>query len=147
MGIFFLQAGDLSEISDKAKSAWGDVGGRELTIWARSPDQDLMKNIFHIGTQRLRQEDFDWNLFHWQENLWNYYVNQKEKRLNTGFFVHEKIFRRIEFCLKTKCLVIWRSYTLLFEKCIIKAKMFFHGIRFSIFYKANSLQVALKIPY
>ena len=25
---FFLQAGDLSEISDQAKSAWGDIGGR-----------------------------------------------------------------------------------------------------------------------
>ena len=147
MGIFFLQAGDLSEISDKAKSAWGDVGSRELTISARRPDQNSIKNIFYIGTQRLRQDDLDWNIFYWQENLWNYYVNQKEKRLNTVIFVHEKFFRRIELCLKTKCLVIWRSYTLLFEECIMKAKMLFHGIRFSIFYKANSLQVALKIPY
>ena len=131
---FFLQAGDLSEISDKSKSAWCDVGRRELTISARCPDQNPIKNIFHIGTQRLHQEDLDWNLFHWQEKLWNYYINQKEKGLNTGFFVHEKIFRRIEFCLKIKCLVIWRSYTLLFEECIMKAKRFFHGIRFSIFY-------------
>ena len=147
MGIFFVQAGDFSEISDKPKSAWADVGGRELTISARRPDQNSIKNIFHIGTQRLRQEDLDWNLFHWQENLWNYYVNQKEKRLNTVFFVHEKYFRRIELCLKTKYLVIWRSYTLLLEEFIMKAKMLFHGIRFSIFYQANSLQVTLKIPY
>ena len=90
MGNFFLKAGDLSEIRDQFKSAWGDIGGRELTISARSAEQDPTKNIFHIAIQRLCQEALDWNLSHWQENLWNYYINQKEKGENTDFFVHEK---------------------------------------------------------
>ena len=59
MGSFFLQAGDLSEVSDKAKSAWGDFGGRELTISARRPDQTRIKNIFHIVIQRLHQKALD----------------------------------------------------------------------------------------
>ena len=58
-GNFFLQAGHLSEISDQAKSAWGDIGGRELTISARSAKQDPTKNVFHIATQRLCQEALD----------------------------------------------------------------------------------------
>lgn len=58
-GNFFLQAGHLSEISDQAKSAWGDIGGRELTISARSAKQDPTKNVFHIATQRLCQEVLD----------------------------------------------------------------------------------------
>ena len=36
MGSFFLQAGDVSKISDKAKSVWGEVGGRELTNYLKS---------------------------------------------------------------------------------------------------------------
>ena len=71
---------------------------------------------------------------------------KKEKGENTGFFVHQKFFRGIEFCLNTKCLVSSHSYTLLFQECIIKAKRLFHGIRLSIFYEPNSVQVALKIP-
>ena len=58
-GNFFLQAGHLSEISDQAKSAWGDIGGREFTISARSAKQDPTKNVFHIATQRLCQEALD----------------------------------------------------------------------------------------
>ena len=113
-GIFSYKlviSGD-QKISDQAKSAWGDTGSRELTISAKSAEQDPTKNLLNIATQRLSQEALDWNLFHWQENLWNYYINQKEKGLNTGFFVHEKFFRRIEFHLKTKCLVSSHSYTL-----------------------------------
>ena len=59
MGKFFYQAGHLSEISDQAYSACGDVGCRELTISARSPEQDPIKIIFHIVTQRLCQEALD----------------------------------------------------------------------------------------
>ena len=57
MGNFFLQAGDLSEIRDQFKSAWG--GSRELTISARTAEQDPTKNIFHIAIQRLCQEALD----------------------------------------------------------------------------------------
>ena len=69
------------------------------------------------------------------------------KRRKYWLFCTWKIFRRIEFCLNTKCLVSSHSYTLLFQECIMKAKRLFHGIRFSVFYEPNSVQVALKIPY
>ena len=147
-GIFSCKlviSGD-QEISDQAKSTWGDTGSRELTISAKSAEQDPTKNLFHIATQRLSQQALDWNLFHWQENLWNYYFNQKEKGLNTGFFVHEKIFRRIEFHLKTKCLVSSHSYTLV-SRMYNESKKAFSWHKIFNFYEPNSVQVALKIPY
>ena len=106
----------------------------DVTISGRSPEQDLIKNIFHIVQQSFCLEALDWNLFHWHEKLWNYYINQKKKGLNTGLFAHEKFFRRIEFWLQTKCSVIRYSYTLLFEECVMKAKRFLPGIIFLIFF-------------
>ena len=147
-GIFSCKlviSGD-QKISDQAKSAWGDTGSRELTISAKSAEQDPTKNLLNIATQRLSQEALDWNLFHWQENLWNYYINQNEKGLNTGFFVHEKFLDVLNSILRQNASWVHIAI-LLFQEYIMKAKRLSHGIRFSIFYEPNSVQVALKIPY
>ena len=52
-GKFFLQDGDLSQNSVKARSAWYEVGAGKFTILARSPDLNPpFKNIFHIDNPR-----------------------------------------------------------------------------------------------
>ena len=47
-GKFFLQNGNPSENSVKARSAWNDVGAGKFTIPARSPHLNLMEKILLI---------------------------------------------------------------------------------------------------
>ena len=58
-GKLFLQDGDPSQYSVKARSAWDEVGARKFTIPARSPDLNPIKNIFHIVKRRLCQDALD----------------------------------------------------------------------------------------
>ena len=58
-GKLFLQDGDPSQNSVKARSAWDEVGARKFTIPARSPDLNPIENIFHIVKRRLRQDALD----------------------------------------------------------------------------------------
>ena len=53
-GKLFLQDGDPSQNSGKARSAWGDVCARKFTIPARSPELNPIENIFHNVKRRLR---------------------------------------------------------------------------------------------
>ena len=58
-GQLFLQDGDPSQNSVKARSAWDEVGARKFTIPARSPDLNPIENIFPIVKCRLRQDALD----------------------------------------------------------------------------------------
>ena len=67
-GKLFLQDGDPSQNSCKARSAWDQIGARKFSIPARSPDLNPIENIFHIVKKKLHQdalemkierEDFD----------------------------------------------------------------------------------------
>ena len=58
-GKLFLQDGDPSQNSVKARSAWDEVGDRKFTIPARNQDLNPIKNIFHIVKRRLRQDPLD----------------------------------------------------------------------------------------
>ena len=55
----FLQDGDPSQNSVKARSAWDEVAARKFTILARSLDLNPIENIFHIVKWRLRQDALD----------------------------------------------------------------------------------------
>ena len=55
-GKLFLQDGDPSQNSCKARSAWDKIGARKLSIAARSPDRNPIENIFHIVKKKLQQD-------------------------------------------------------------------------------------------
>ena len=55
----FLQDGDSSQNSVKARSAWDGDGARKFAIPARSPDLNPIENIFHIVKKRLHQDALD----------------------------------------------------------------------------------------
>ena len=55
----FLQDGDSSQNSVKARSAWDEVAARKFTIPARSLDLNPIENTFHIVKCRLRQDALD----------------------------------------------------------------------------------------
>ena len=58
-GKLFLQDGDPSQNTVKARSVWDEVGTRKFTILARSPYLSPIENIFYIVKRRLRQDAFD----------------------------------------------------------------------------------------
>ena len=58
-GKLFLQDGDPSQNSVKARSAWNEVGARKFTIPARSPDLNPIENIFHLVKRRFCQDALD----------------------------------------------------------------------------------------
>ena len=58
-GRLFLQDGDPSQNSVKARSAWDEVGARKFTIPAKSSDLNPIENIFHIVKQCLHQDALD----------------------------------------------------------------------------------------
>ena len=55
-GKLFLQDGDPSQNSCKARSAWDKIGARKFSIPTRSPDLNPIKNIFHIAKKKLHQD-------------------------------------------------------------------------------------------
>ena len=52
----FLQDGDPSQNSCKARSAWDKIEERKISIPARIPDLNPIENIFHIVKKKLRQD-------------------------------------------------------------------------------------------
>ena len=54
-GKLFLQDGDPSQNSCKARSAWDKIRARKFSIPARSPDLNPIKNIFHILKKKLHK--------------------------------------------------------------------------------------------
>ena len=52
-GKLFLQDGDPSQNSCKARSAWDKIGAGKFSIPTRSPDLNPMKNIFQIVKKKL----------------------------------------------------------------------------------------------
>ena len=55
----FLQEGDPSQNSVKARSLWDEVSVQKFTTPARSPDLNPTENIFHIVKCRLCQDALD----------------------------------------------------------------------------------------
>ena len=55
-GNFFLQDGDPSQNSCKARFAWDKIGARKFSIPTRSPDLNPIENIFHIVKKKLHQD-------------------------------------------------------------------------------------------
>jgi len=55
-GKLFLQDGDPSQNSRKAKDAIHEVGGRIFSFPARSPDLNPIENVFHCVKERLRNQ-------------------------------------------------------------------------------------------
>ena len=58
-GKLFLQDGDPSQNSCKARSAWGKIGAGKFSIPAHSPDLNPIENIFHIVKKRLHQDTLE----------------------------------------------------------------------------------------
>ena len=52
-GKLFLQDGDPSQNSCKARTAWDEEGARKFSIPARSPDLNPIENIFNIVKKKL----------------------------------------------------------------------------------------------
>ena len=52
----FLQDGDPSQNSCKARSAWDKIGERKISIPARIPDLNPIENIFHIVKKKFHQD-------------------------------------------------------------------------------------------
>ena len=55
-GKLFLQDGDPSQNSCKARSAWDKIGARKFFIPARSPHFNPIENIFHILKKKLHED-------------------------------------------------------------------------------------------
>ena len=55
-GKLFLQDGDQSQNSCKARSAWDKIRARKFSIPARSPHLKPIENIFHIVKKKLHQD-------------------------------------------------------------------------------------------
>ena len=58
-GKFFLQDGDPSQNNVKARSFWDKFDARKFTILAKSPDLNLIENIFYNVKRRLHQHTLD----------------------------------------------------------------------------------------
>lgn len=58
-GMLFLQDGDPTQNSRKAKKAFDDVGCRMFSIPARSPDINPIENMFNNVRKRLGQDTID----------------------------------------------------------------------------------------
>ena len=58
-GKLFLQDGDRSQNSKKAKTALDEVGSRQFSIPPRSPDLNPIENIFNLVKAKLREDAFD----------------------------------------------------------------------------------------
>lgn len=55
-GKLFLQDGDPSQNSCKARTAWDKIGARKFSIPPRSPDLNPIENIFHIVKKKLHND-------------------------------------------------------------------------------------------
>ena len=55
-GMLFLQDGDPTQNSKKAKKAFDDVGCRMFSIPARSPDINPIENMFNIVRKSLKED-------------------------------------------------------------------------------------------
>jgi transposase len=58
-GRMFLQDGDPSQNSRKAKDAFEEVGAHLFSIPARSPDLNPIENVFHVVKEELRKQALD----------------------------------------------------------------------------------------
>lgn len=63
-GHLFLQDGDPSQNSAKAKLAMDSIGCKLFKIPARSPDLNPIENIFHLVGKKIRQDALDQNIQH-----------------------------------------------------------------------------------
>ena len=55
-GKLFLQDGDPSQNSRKARNAWDKIGARKFTIPPRSPDLNPIENVFNVVKRKLGEE-------------------------------------------------------------------------------------------
>ena len=55
-GKLFLEDGDPLQNSCKPRSAWDKIGARKYSIPARSPDLNLIENVFHIVKKKLHED-------------------------------------------------------------------------------------------
>ena len=87
-GKLFLQDGDPSQNSEKAKAALDTVGARLFSISPRSPDMNPIENVFNYTKDKLRQqaleqnttfentEEFSARVKHTLENMPIWYINK-----------------------------------------------------------------------
>lgn len=61
-GKFFLQDGDPSQNSVKARNAMYDIGARKFTIPPRSPDLNPIENIFNLLKKKLHNDAINKNI-------------------------------------------------------------------------------------
>lgn len=75
-GKLFLQDGDPSQNSGKAKDAMYEIGAKKFTIPARSPDLNPIENIFHLVKRKLHDDACDRNIT--KENFNQFSARVKE---------------------------------------------------------------------
>ena len=87
-GKLFLQDGDPSQNSEKAKAALDTVGARLFSIPPRSPEMNPIENVFNYTKDKLRQqaleqnitfeniEEFSARVKHTLENMPIWYINK-----------------------------------------------------------------------
>ena len=63
-GKLFLQDGDPSQNSKKAKEAIHGMGARKFSIPPRSPDMNPIENIFHLVKRKLNSDAIENNITH-----------------------------------------------------------------------------------
>ena len=87
-GKLFLQDGDPSQNSKKAKIALDEVGSRQFSIPPRSPDLNPIENILNLVKEKLREDAFANKIE--KEDFVNFSRRVKNTLLNTPIDVIDK---------------------------------------------------------
>ena len=103
-GKLFLQDGDPSQNSGKAKDAMYDIGARKFTIPARSPDFNPIENIFNLVKRKLSEDALQNNIV--QENFNDFSDRVKKTIISTPIEIIDKTIssmkKRAPLVLKSK---------------------------------------------
>ena len=103
-GKLFLQDGDPSQNSLKAKNAIFDIGARMFSIPPRSPDNKPIENFFHLVKKQLNRDALEENIT--QESYQQFSDRVKETILNfpvaTIDNIIESMDKRMNMIIKKK---------------------------------------------
>ena len=103
-GKLFLQDGDPSQNSKKARDAWEDIGARKFTIPPRSPDLNPIENIFNVVKRGLSEDAVKNNIT--KENFDEFSIRVKASIENTSCQLINKTIdtmnKRVDMIIKAK---------------------------------------------
>ena len=103
-GAMFLQDGDPSQNSRAAKEAFDALGCQVFSIPARSPDLNIIENIFHLLRVQLKKDALDLKIEHETYHEFSKRVAQTIKNFpkETINKTIESMDKRIDMVIKSK---------------------------------------------